>query len=427
MNEFADTYSDDLIYLKEGREALLTHPLKRELKFLCDASYCRMLAIMMVGSIEMMISNWRERDKLSILEKWFAEKTSNGNRVRSLYDAFCQAGIPVDEEVFSDFLAVKYLRNAIVHSRWLPGEVGWVTERGFPTDTRELSETHWRKMLAVNDNMMWYIALTSVHPDREKLTQGRGLLPKIRVPESTSPEPTGIVRERDLPTIFWQNLDRISEFLWEAVREAASTEEYNWARGLDQEAIDGVSGLQRQVLIYASARKAGEQGLEVLTRLKDFGEDALYSWREYQRLTFAKLGVTKVAVIEALETMRSLYERGIYFHGPWFRNVRAEAACHLVEHVLKGYEPLRTEQVVMALNLGALLHDEIMPNAGPARVFNVLLPIVDPLNTQVYLDAGDDAMTAAELGMSWYSYIEYRRPLTAENLAVYKQFRALIS
>jgi hypothetical protein len=54
ISEFIDAYSDDLIYLLEARNALLTHPLRNDyiLQPNLDASFCRLLAVFMVGSIE---------------------------------------------------------------------------------------------------------------------------------------------------------------------------------------------------------------------------------------------------------------------------------------------------------------------------------------------------------------------------------------
>lgn len=58
IGEFIDTYSDDLIYLHEARVALRTHPLRGDYAFAeyLDASFCRMLAVFMIGSIEVMLA-----------------------------------------------------------------------------------------------------------------------------------------------------------------------------------------------------------------------------------------------------------------------------------------------------------------------------------------------------------------------------------
>jgi hypothetical protein len=97
--EFIDTYSDDLIYLQEGRTALLTHPLIPVWKENLDASFCRMLAVFMIGNIEVKLETWRDRDRVQGLDVYFAKKVENGERVRSFYDAFVSAGIQVEREV----------------------------------------------------------------------------------------------------------------------------------------------------------------------------------------------------------------------------------------------------------------------------------------------------------------------------------------
>jgi hypothetical protein len=130
VSEFIDTYSDDLINLHEARRALLTHPLSEHYAFLgyLDASFCRITAVFVVGAIEAMLADWRERrrDEASILDKYFERGVKNGDRVRNLYQAFRGVGIDVDEEVFSDYLAIKYLRNTIIHGRWHDHEKEWL-------------------------------------------------------------------------------------------------------------------------------------------------------------------------------------------------------------------------------------------------------------------------------------------------------------
>lgn len=429
INEFIDSYSDDIIYLKEGRWALLTHPLRREIKDLCDASYSRMLAIMIIGSIETMLLEWKKQDKIGILDTWFAEKDSTGKkitnrrRVQVLYDAFRQAGIAVDKEVFDDFLAVKYLRNTIVHGKWKDNEKAWLEERGFPTDTRSLRESHWHKMQSVNDNMMFYIGLTSIADKPEAIHQA--LSGPIKLPETCPTEEMGIVTEGDLPSIFWLNLERISERIYGAVEQSVLTEQYHWAKNLSMESIEQLSGIERKRLMYKAARKAGKRSLDILVKHKELGKEALYSWRQYQRLTFDGLQLSQNGIAKATEIINTLHNKGAYFEGPsllWDKAVAPEVASELIRFLLKGYEPVPESEIVTALSVGKLVYD-IMHNIVPVCVFNVLLPIVDPTNTQTYLEAGNDALAAMELHVSWYWYVEYKRSPIAENLKLYRELQ----
>jgi hypothetical protein len=145
VSEFIDTYSDDVIFLHHSRSALLTHPLDGWYAFaqLVDSSACRMLAVFIIGSLEAMLKAWRDRDRVDVLDRYFAPKgVKNGERVSSLYEAFVSVGIQVDRAVFDDYLAIKYLRNTIVHGRWKKDEKEWLESRGFPTDTRKLTKEH---------------------------------------------------------------------------------------------------------------------------------------------------------------------------------------------------------------------------------------------------------------------------------------------
>jgi len=81
-SEFIDTYSDDIGYLHDARVALLTHPLRIVYDKLCNASLCRLFAIVMIGNIEAMLEHWRIKDNLKILDTYFAP---NGKNSRSMH------------------------------------------------------------------------------------------------------------------------------------------------------------------------------------------------------------------------------------------------------------------------------------------------------------------------------------------------------
>jgi hypothetical protein len=215
VSEFIDTYSDDLIYLHEARRALLTHPLSEYYAFsdFLDASFCRVTAVFVVGAIDAMLAEWRDaqRDRAGVLDQWFEQKAKNGERVRNLYQAFTDADIPVDEEVFSDYLAIKYLRNTIVHGRWHEHEKEWLDQRGFPTDARRLSTEHLHKIDHVTQNMMFYIFLTGVaHPRTPAAAIAPATKPEklVRLDETVTrrADDRGILKIQDLDRIIWNNV-----------------------------------------------------------------------------------------------------------------------------------------------------------------------------------------------------------------------------
>ena len=418
ISEFVDTYSDDIIYLQEARRVLLTHPLRREIKDLCDTSFCRMFAVIMIGSIEHMLEEWRKRDKLGILEQYFAERANNSERVQSLYEAFKKAGVNVDWEVFADYLAIKCLRNVIVHARWKTYEKEWLEQRGFPTDTRKLTEDHWRKMQWVNQNMMLYIALTAfISPSRKPSDK---LIKLQEIAKET--DDLGLVRKEHIPKMFWYNLEKISAYLYRAIEQTVLTEEYNWAKGRSNNEIEAMSHEDRKRLFYLAARRAGEDGFHLLVKYRGLAKEALDSWREYWRLTFEQAKVSVSKIESATKTLLDLHERGIYPEGCfiWTKDIPHDARVELIKLTLKNYSPLTEEQIVEALCVGAIVY-EFIPNITATYLLTIRLPIVDPENTQIYLQEGEKAFQAMQLRHYWYTYVEYRSKKDFETLAFYRK------
>ena len=179
-----------------------------------DASFCRITVVFVVGAIEAMLADWRERrrDEASILDRYFEQGVKNGDRVRNLYQAFRDAGIEVDEEVFNDYLTIKYLRDTIIHGRWHDHEKEWLDQRCFPADARKLTTDHLHKMDHVVQNMMFYIFLTGhvrsvgrAHPGSVPVTPSAPTMPQklVRLGKAATKrvDDPGILKLRDLKRI----------------------------------------------------------------------------------------------------------------------------------------------------------------------------------------------------------------------------------
>jgi hypothetical protein len=198
-----------------------------------------------------MLESWRHRDKFKVLEKYFAQGVNNGERVTSLYQAFSDAGIQVDRQAFDDYLAIKYLRNAIIHGRWKDYEREWLDARGFPTDTRKLKKEHLDKIEHVNQNMMLYIALAGLaEPDAPKPAK----LVKLDKAITRREDETGILRIRDIKRIICNNLDRIAEHIYKDIEKAANAEQYAWTAGLSQSQVEALDYEECKRLLYLAAR-----------------------------------------------------------------------------------------------------------------------------------------------------------------------------
>ncbi len=421
VEEFIDTYSDDVIYLHEARRALLTHPLRGDYAFgeYLNASFCRMLTVFVVGGIEVMLATWRDRDRVRVLEKYFTEKSSNGERVSALYEAFHQAGIPVDREIFDDYLAIKYLRNTIIHARWKEHEREWLDERGFPTDTRKLTKEHLDRIEHVYQNMMFYIFLTQFGPNAPK---PKGLI-KLQQTMTRRVDETGILRSHDIARIIWNNLERIDAYIYSSIEKVVVTEQYNWAQGRSYEEILKLSDQERKRLFYLAARRAGKESHPLLTQHRDLAIEALEFLREYWRQAVVSSGLHEERIQHALEIFQHPYFNSVLLP-PWpiIMNLSDDDVSRLIDSVLTGEKPFQTQEIVDALRAGHLAY-KLIPNITPVTLFTVRLPFVDPENAVVYFQEAERALQAFKLNRWWYSCVEYHRAFTDESLNFYDQIR----
>jgi hypothetical protein len=399
ITEFIDTYSDDVIYLDEARVALLTHPLMPTLKELTDASACRLLAVFMIGSTEVMLETWRDRDAMGILSAYFNDKLPNGEKVSALFEAFCQAGIDVNKDVFDDYLAIKYLRNTIIHGRWKDHERVWVESRGYPSDTRKLTDKHLEKIADVNQNMMYYAFLTG----HTKRTLARPYMPKLM----TAPrhDVTGIIKLKDINRIIWNNLERINSHLSEAIATTVTTGQYGWSEGRSRDELEKLGHVQLKRLYYLAARRAGEDDYPPLRVHRELAGEALAFWRLYWERAVTAQGFDQVTISRAVEAMVS--------GEPWL-----ETSCAAADH--SKLEPSADAEDF--IRLGKFAYDAV-PNLTPVSLLVVVLPIIDPANTTTYLSEATSAWNAFILGRAWYSVVEHRGVFRIdENLEFYRSW-----
>jgi hypothetical protein len=423
INEFIDTYSDDLITIHEARTAAYTHPLRGDYAFaesLLDASFCRILVVFVVGGIEAMLESWRHLDRFNVLEKYFAQNVTNGARVKTLHQAFSDAGLQVDKQIFDDYLAMKYLRNTIIHGKWKQYEKDWLDERGFPTDTRKLKKEHLDKIEHVNQNMMLYIALTGItNPNAPKPSK----LIKLDETITRHKDDTGILRLHDIERIVWNNLERIDAHLYADIEKSAITHKYNWTAGRSRAELEGLGNEECKRLFYLAARRAGEDDYEPLAQHRGLAQEALEFWHVYWQRAAAAFSLDEASIEQALELLESQEfvrtARGASWSS-FLHKLPDEAAHQLLNSAREKAVAFSSEQIVKAFKAGHSSYD-LIPNIMPVTLFTVRLPLVDPENTSVYLREADRALRAFRLNRVWYSWAENHCPPTGDGLGFYER------
>lgn len=119
QNEFIHAYSDDVIFLEKAKRVLEAEKPRKALASSEDklrtASFCRMRIVIMVAIIEHLLVRFQNEGNRELLQTYFTrrKRVSNQQWVQALCDAF-QQRLPIDPNIFWDYLSIKYLRNTIV-------------------------------------------------------------------------------------------------------------------------------------------------------------------------------------------------------------------------------------------------------------------------------------------------------------------------
>lgn len=156
-NEFIEAYSDDQTYLSMIQTLVDSNPVEASVpENVKVSSFCRLWSVMMIGSIESMIKSWNTEDMMwaDINEFFASDRIPNIARVEKLKSAFRFRGFEVDDSMFRDFVAIKYIRNAYIHSKWKEGQKQFVIQCGFPGDLVHFESKHFDRMKVVYEHVM---------------------------------------------------------------------------------------------------------------------------------------------------------------------------------------------------------------------------------------------------------------------------------
>lgn len=278
ISEFTDSYSDDMIFLQVVRRSLLRHPLEYHYPKFLDATLARLHAVMLVGNTENAIGRELDRTGDSRLDRYLNSRISGTEKVDSLRDYLQdRLGGSVDAEVLDDYLAIKYLRNGIIHSDpRKDNQAEHVKTRGFPLDSRELTLDHLHRFAQVDQLMTEYLGMSQllesvgvpegiVGAPSEAAKQSNGLTGSSVTPESR------IATDEDVSEPY-----AFGEFI-QMHRSSLDKIGSSWVRLLNEHA--GVTGPE-----FSKRVLTGDIEDHAKKRLQGWGKVAVYSWGEIVRL-----------------------------------------------------------------------------------------------------------------------------------------------
>lgn len=364
VSEFIEGYSDDTIYLLEMREALLTHPFKVAGPYF-TSSFNRVHCIFMIGSLEAMLKEWSDKDSGNFLKEYFNKKNTNEVRIHNLFEAFHSNNIAVDLEILKDFLAIKYIRHSIMHSGWKENQMEYIKSRGFPIDSRELTDKDLEKMQLVNDKMMMYIAFTSF----SELGINIEVENSPKTFESDFKQKS-IIRQSEYPALLYNNLQRISDFI--SLRD--------------------------------------ETTQESTVNLKALAEEWIFFWEEYKKHSGLEEFISNINLDESINIICTIFTNKNSFKIPTpigllkklnkeLSNNTSEVPEHIILDLFNGILPFTVSSVLQSIIDGHYIYN-IVPNNTPLQMCLNYLPTLIPERSE-YLKG------EAKLLIDLYKYSRY--------------------
>lgn len=411
--EFTDTYSDDMIFLQTVRRSLLRHPLEYHHPKILDATLARLHAVMLVGNAENAIGHELERTGDSRLNDYLNSKgQDNEQKVESLRSYLHERlSGAVDTEVLKDYLAIKYLRNGIIHSdRRKKKQAEHVASRGIPLDSRELNLDHLHHFARVDQAMTGYLGMSHL---LDVVGARGGSLGPMELP--TSPIASNEVVSA--PYSF-------NEFI-QIHRTNLQNVHSIWARLLVE--TGGLSGpdLVREVRAESVDDHVGE-------RVRDWGRTAEYSWNELVRLgsddSIQRLVDDAKYRAELLRMMRSLAPDGAFpvKHLPstayslLWRDVFSHGASDENEfsRLFGGTTSLTGSQLLETYALGGVAYDLIS-----GLPFGWIWPLLAMSGTEEAARKANAFIDIVELARTWYSAIERHKGIDDHDKKTLEEYR----
>lgn len=360
---------EDHDFLRAARSALIAYPKEWDPSLSVDAPFNRLVIMLAYSVIEERIFRYWQSERF-LAESYFSSD-KNTVKIRSLNDAFKKIGLPIDAETIEDFLAIKYLRNSLIHFGWkFPHEEAHVRTRGFPTDPTELGAEHWQRISTTLYRMITHVG-EAVFLSGERDDHSWEMAPHdfayAYAPHKNLS--AVLIGKEDLPRLYRHNMERISQHLAEETDHT-------------------------------------DDGADERLRLRAI---AIESWAEYYRLTLSARGVTVADMQRAAIIDEHIFQHRMHPNEALLNHIENEPgdADHsaIVHRPQWESDRYTSEEIVFALRTSSGAYRYIRGNV-PARLLLEQVPRIEPRYTQVDVEHAHRALLACRLSHYWHCFRE---------------------
>ena len=419
LRNFLDASAADIAFLRLARDALVSHPKISPGVHSPDSALCRTLVITAVTAIDRVLELWRGADFIVMYDSQRGsdgKKVENGERIRLLEQCFTGSGVVTDPDVISDFLAIKYLRNAFAHIEWKNKQRPYIEERGFPTELSRLSHVHWNRILFVCHRMLDYVSQaafsTAITIDDHRLHDMIDVQISFE-PSNRNQLVSYLLHPNDVPTAFWRNLEKLD--IW--ARNELATQGTDFARLGDLASSSwetyktAVLSQLNQPVVNGTIKLFDTLRAQSIYPMVSVGVDlsALAKQREKVQEVGAQRGMNPTALtviqkaFEKICTVRTSKPHG-QLH-LWSEEIDLEIAVSLCPLFVRDLHGVSATELMEALRVGCRAY-RALPNRAPLDLFAKTLPQFDVGRRSEYLAVAREILGLFMLRTSWYAWVE---------------------
>lgn len=349
-----------------------------------------------------------ERTDSSHLKAYFREKIPNEQKIAELdkYFGLVYGDSGVGAEVLSDYLAIKYLRNGIIHADRRTGhQAEFIRQRGFPVDSRQLKLSHLHKMAAVNATLLTYFGLPKAFAGLNEDFKFAGAPEAATSRIATDSQVKAPYSIKNFIQLHRRNLNNVG---------------YKWAEFYDEISLNPLDRSMSVEIIEQLRGMDGKNPAHV--RIASYGETALYSWTELTRLWPDLEGTNLLDDVDYRQRMlsvaRSLVTDGVFLRG--------QPGTAVLRPILEGYDTQKFDASALGVlfegssrfSSADVLRCYVMGEVAYEMTSGIDVhwiwsPLVsDPSKSTVEIISA--FVDLAEYGSAWYCAIEPQKPHPSE-------------
>ncbi|MEZ4553848.1 MAG: hypothetical protein R3B59_08065 [Dehalococcoidia bacterium] len=219
-----------LHYLREGRRALLSHPLVDADVAEATGAYCRLAIVAVVSAFEISLDAWAVQGRATgeikgamrkaITLRKFLATDGPEEAAEKVHRVLQEWGASPDLRVIQQYIALKHLRDRIVHGEpnaqnldSQPTLNRFTTSLGLPSDpsAREtFTEMHWEMVFETYWSLRHYLYTAGLTGSEGAFTQTVGRAMASTPPTSPRGNRPPLIAPSDLPRLWQFNIERVT-------------------------------------------------------------------------------------------------------------------------------------------------------------------------------------------------------------------------